>query len=365
MKREARMLLVRFPRLTGSFGREVQLPVGSRPTGGDAASPRPRLRTADEGCHPSQGGKIRGKGEKETIGHDKCVRVCLTDEKAKCLTKEQALTIQIVNSLRDAAQHYMLEVSEHQLYLYAQAGVTLYSDLLATVFKWNIREHVPERVLPVCTATPKDIQSLVKAEFDDIKALVGPKSRKMLQARSRVRALAVIESSVNGERTQPGEGDLNRLLKKVRAGKSWRDLFPGIASLELSANTEEGIPVAIRITKKEGEAVHLVPEGTPGAMIVSVKRVNELDFDSLGLKDLADKIKISQPRTLALVKHLNLQGSSEFFKVVQIGGVTFKRYSMKALDELQKAFKTVDMDKIWSLNKPTGKPSAPSSATSS
>jgi hypothetical protein len=23
-----------------------------------------------------KGGKIRGKGEKETIGHDKCVRVC-------------------------------------------------------------------------------------------------------------------------------------------------------------------------------------------------------------------------------------------------------------------------------------------------
>ena len=65
-------------------------------------------------------------------------------------------------------------------------------------------------------------------------------------------------------------------------------------------------------------------------MIVSVKRVNELDFYSLGLKDLADKIKISQPRTLALVKHLNLQGSSEFFKVVQIGGVTLKRYSTKA-----------------------------------
>ncbi len=132
-----------------------------------------------------------------------------------------------------------------------------------------------------------------------------------LQARSRVRALAVIEASVNGERTQPGEGDLNRLLKKVREGKSWRDLFAGIASLELSADTEEGIPVAIRITNKEGEAVHLVPEGTPGAMIVSVKRVNELAFYSLGLKELAEKLKISQPRMLALVKHLNLQGSSE------------------------------------------------------
>ena len=99
-------------------------------------------------------------------------------------------------------------------------------------------------------------------------------------------------------------------------------------------------------------------------MIVSVKRVNELDFYSLGLKELAEKLKISQPRTLALVKHLNLQGSSEFFKAVQIGGVIFKRYSMKALDELQKAFKTVDMDKVWLLNKPTGKRPAPSMSSS-
>jgi hypothetical protein len=66
-----------------------------------------------------RGGRIRERGQRETFGHDKCVRVCLSDEKAKCLSTEQALTIQIVNSLRDAAQHYMLEVSEQQLYLYA------------------------------------------------------------------------------------------------------------------------------------------------------------------------------------------------------------------------------------------------------
>ena len=122
------------------------------------------------------------------------------------------------------------------------------------------REHVPERVLPVCTATPKDIQSLVKAEFDDIKALVGPKSRKMLQARSRVRALAVIES-VGSTASEPNQ-ESEQALEEGESGQVWWDLFPGIASLELSANTEEGIPVAIRITKKEGEAVHLVPEGS-------------------------------------------------------------------------------------------------------
>jgi hypothetical protein len=90
--------------------------------------------------------------------------------------------------------------------------------------------------------------------------------------------------------------------------------------------------VAIRITKKEGQPVHLVPEGTPGAIIVSVKKVNELDYYSLGLKDLADKASLNQPRALALVKHLDLQSSTEFFKEVRIGKVVFKRYSQKALE---------------------------------
>ncbi|MFN7916326.1 MAG: hypothetical protein U0Q55_13380 [Vicinamibacterales bacterium] len=303
-----------------------------------------------------RGGRIRENGQNETIGHDKCVRVCLTDEKSRCLSNEQALTIQIVNGLRDAAQHYLLEVSEQQLYLYAQAGLTLYADLLKSVFGWAINDHVPERVLPVCTSTPKDMQGLVKAEFDDIKGLVAPKSRKMLQARARIRGLAVIEASLNGERSQPGDDELNGLLLKVRGGAGWRDLFPGIASLEISTNPDDGVPVSIRITKKEGAPVHLVPEGTPGAMIVSVKRVNELDYYSLGLKDLAEKMGLSQPQTLALVRHLSLQTSSEYFKEVEIGKVRFKRYSRKALDALKQSMKTVDMAKVWEMYKPSGKP---------
>src|SRR5450759_5234607 len=46
-----------------------------------------------------RGGRIREPGASETYGHDKCVRVCLTDQTARCLTNEQALTIQIINSL--------------------------------------------------------------------------------------------------------------------------------------------------------------------------------------------------------------------------------------------------------------------------
>ncbi len=302
-----------------------------------------------------RGGRIREPREKETIGFDKCVRKCVSEEKVKCLTNEQALTVQIVNSLRDAAQHYMVHVSEQQLYLYAQAGVTLYGDILQSVFGQNLRDQLPDRVLPVCASPPKDLPSVVKAEFEDIKSLIAPKSRKALQARAKIRALAVVEASLNGVRSQPGEGELNRLLKQVREGKTWQQLFPGVASLELAADGD-GIGVAIRLTKSEGEPVHLVPEGTPGATVVSVKRVNELGFYSLGLGDLAQKLGISAPRVLALIKHLKLQDRDEFFRELHIGAARFKRYSPKALSTLQETLKIVDMEKVWQLNKPTGKP---------
>jgi hypothetical protein len=182
-----------------------------------------------------------------------------------------------------------------------------------------------------------------------------PKSRKALQARAKVRALAVVEASLNGVRSQPGEGELNKLLDQVRSGKNWEELFPGVASLEL-ATDGAGIGIAIRLTKSEGEPVHLVPEGTPGATVVSVKRVNELGFYSLGLKDLAEKMGLSAPRVLALIKHLKLQEKDEFFRDIRIGKVNFKRYSPNALKTLQETVKVVEMDKVWELHRPTGKP---------
>jgi hypothetical protein len=166
-----------------------------------------------------------------------------------------------------------------------------------------------------------------------------------------------VEASVNGISSQPGEGDLNKLLKEVRRGTAWNDLFPGVASLELTTDLADGIPVAVRLTKKEGQAVHLVPEGTPGATIVSVKRVNELDYYSLGLNDLAKKTGLSPNRTIALIRHLKLQDSTEFFRAIPIGKSIFKRYSQKALDALHQALKTVDMQKVWALHRPRTKTS--------
>jgi len=293
-----------------------------------------------------KGGRIREPFAKETIGHEKCVRKCLTEEKVKCLTEEQGLTIQIINSFRDAAQHDIVELSEQELYMYCQSGLTLYKDLLNKELNENLKNYLPERVLPVSTEPPKDLHTMVEADFTEIKELLKPRSRRQIEATSKLKALAIVEASLEGIRSQPSELELRKLVKEVQSGKSWQEIFPGVASLELSTEGT-GIKVDIRITKKEGEAVHLVPEGTPGATVLAVKRVNELDFYSLGLKDLADKLEITSPKALALVNHLNLQGSDDYYKKIKIGKNEFKRYSARALDVLKKTLPTVDLALIW------------------
>ena len=76
-----------------------------------------------------RGGKIRGDQKDLTIGFDTCVRKCVSDESIRCLGDDDAFSVQNLNSLRDAAQHYLVELPENLLYIYAQAAVTLFSRL--------------------------------------------------------------------------------------------------------------------------------------------------------------------------------------------------------------------------------------------
>lgn len=292
-----------------------------------------------------KGGKIREAYARETIGHEKCVRKCISQPKVKCLTEEQGLTIQIINSLRDAAQHDIVELSEQELYMYSQAGVTLFRDLLRQEFKEELKSYMPERVLPVSTEPPRDLHTMVEADFKEIQHLLKPNSRRQIEAKSKLKSLAIVEASLEGVRSQPGELELRKMVRDIKEGKSWQDIFPGVASLQLET-TGTGINVDIRITKKEGEAVHLVPEGTPGATVLVVKRVNELDYYSLGAKNLADKVGLTMYKLLALVWHLKLQESDEYYKILRIGSQVYKRYSKKAYEAIVAALEKVEMAKI-------------------
>jgi hypothetical protein len=113
--------------------------------------------------------------------------------------------------------------------------------------------------------------------------------------------MAVIEGSVENDPLQPGEGELNRLLKCDAGGEGFKDLFPGLAALRFDTSGT-GPTTSLRITKTQGIPITLVKEGDSGAVAVAVKRVDELSYYSLGLRELSHKIGLS-PACAAMPSH--------------------------------------------------------------
>jgi hypothetical protein len=293
-----------------------------------------------------RGGKTREKRAKETIGFDKCVRLSLTDGKIKYLNEEQALVLQTINGLRDAAQHHLLDISESQLYVHVQSGVTLFRDLLRSVFGQELATYLPTRVLPVSTSPPSDLATLFESEVAEIEKLLKPGRRRWLEARARLRPLAILDATIKGEKGQPSDSDLRRIGKEISKGATRDDLFPGVAAVDIVAHVT-GPSLSLRLSKKEGVPIQLVPEGTPGASVVAVKRVNELDFYSLGAKQLGEKVGLTTPKVVAVVDHLGLRKDQECYKEFKIGSQTHKRYSPKAIDKIKGCLAKESINEIW------------------
>lgn len=294
-----------------------------------------------------KGGSIREvKKAGTTIGFDMCLRKCLSDAALKCLSEDDAVALQTLNTLRDAAQHHIIEVSEEFLYVNAQAAVTLFGRLGTDALGMPLRTEIPARILPVCARPPRDLGEIFDAEFADIKALVAPKSRKRLDAHARLRAMAVLQASLDGRKSQATEQELEAIVKQIIAGQDWRDIFPGVSCLTIDPEGD-GPGLVIRLTKNKGEAVKLVKDGDPSATVVAVHKVNELDYYNLGLKDLAKKLRRTPPKLLRLIEHDGIQADVECFKVLKVGSQVYKRYSKKALGVLETRLKEVDLNKLW------------------
>ncbi len=293
-----------------------------------------------------RGGRIREKRAKETIGFDACVRRALSDGQIKVLTEEQALVLQTLNGLRDAAQHHLLEISEGQLYVHIQSGVTLFRDLLKSVFQQELVSHLPERVLPVSTTPPTDLATLFDSEISEIKKLLRPGKRRQVEALARLRPLAILDGTIRGEKGQPSDSDLRKLGADVLGGKNWGDVFQGVAAVDITTEGA-GPSLALRITKKEGPGFHLVKEGTPGATVIAVKRVDDRGYYNLSATALAKKVGLTRPKAVAVVDYLGLREREDCYKVFEFGKSLHPRYSQMAIEEILACLKTKSADEIW------------------
>lgn len=301
-----------------------------------------------------KGGRIKEKRERETLGFSSCVRKAFSDGAIKFLNEEEVLTLQSLNGLRDAAQHYTLEMSEQYLYFQAQAGLTLFRDITKRVFDIDLKTKLPVRVLPLSTTPPMDIHAFFSTEIGEIKKLIQPKSRKELEAIEKLRALSIMENSIQGNESQPSDAELKALTKKLKQDSTLEQIFPSVSTLTFTQNGY-GPSLDLRITKTEGVPVTVVPVGTPGAAVVAIKRVNELEFYTLNLTALSEKTKVSTAKLLAVVKELKLQENQDAFKEIKIGTQVYKRYSPLALDILKKGLPKLDIESIWQKNRPKTK----------
>lgn len=296
-----------------------------------------------------RGGKIRRPGANQTIGFDECVRKALTGKRIKFLNEEQALLLQGINSLRDASQHHLVYISEQHLYIQAQAGLTLFHAILKDVFATDLCSKLPERVLPLSTTPPTDLLTIFENEVKEIEQLLRPGKRRSVEILARLRGLAIIEGAINGEKLQPSDEQLDRIGNEIRAGKHWDQIFPGVASINITASGY-GPSIDLHITKNEGIKVQLVPEGTPGATVVAFRRVDELGFYNLGRDQLAKKVGLSGPKTTAMIRYLGIQSDPDCFKEFTIGKTKHLRYSQKAITKIKDALKNCsaeDIENIW------------------
>jgi hypothetical protein len=193
----------------------------------------------------------------------------LSDGKVKFLTDEQALTLQPINGLRDSAQHHLVDISEGHLYLQAQSGITLHRDLRRTVFDEDLRDLLPDRVLPIATQAPLDPVALFTEEIEEIAGLLRPGRRQGTEAVADCEPCRLWMARFKAS-AYPSEYQLRKMGSKISAGAtSIDDLFPGIAAVGFVAESS-GSNINLRITKREGIPVKLVQEGSPDASVVGV-----------------------------------------------------------------------------------------------
>lgn len=293
-----------------------------------------------------KGGRIREPREKNTIGFDACIRRALSAPKVKFLSDEQALVLQAINGLRDAAQHHLVDLSENQLYFHAQSGVTLFRDLIRTVFNEQLSDFLPDRVLPISTVAVVNPLLMFEEELEEVRRLLAPGTRKQAEAEAKLRSLAIMDGSMRGEFTQPGESELKKIGRQIKDGKSLEDVFPGITSVDFSTEGN-GPQISLRIAKKEGVPVTLVPEGTPNSGVVAVRRVDELGFYNLGHRELVVKVGLTTNKTTAAIRVLGLKEEPDCFKSFKIGGTTHQRYSQNAVSRIQGLLAQKTEQDIW------------------
>lgn len=294
-------------------------------------------------------GSIHTKEGKYTYSFDKCLSVA--SEQLKLLSSDEKATLSILDAQRDQAAHYYIDISEDVLYVHAQSGVTLFDTLLQKGFSKRLADFLPSRVLPISTRPPRDLSVLINSELSEVDRLLAAGRRQGAQAAAKLRTILAFSSGAmqeNGNRIS--ESEINSAIEKRRKKKDWNAILPEIAQLTLSTDGT-GIPISMKITKEATISFKIAKPGDEIQGTLVKQEVDPWTVFNLGSKQLAEKLGLTLPKTLALIYEMDIQSNPECYRELKHRSQIFNGYSMKALNLLRDSMKNADMNEIWARYK--------------
>ena len=275
--------------------------------------------------------KVFDKDTGKSIGFEKCLRLC---QSSHGLTESEAGVFRAVDKLRDAAQHWFIYVSEDLLYMHTRAMVTAFDAYLKRALDMDLHSHIPPRVLPVSTKPPGDFDFLVDREYKLIAELLAPGRRQRDEARARIRSMLAMEAIVQ-DGVEISEKDINRIEKAVKDGKTFEEVFPRLNTI--GTETEgEGPSITVHFTKKQGAPVQFVAGDDP-AGAAAVREVDLRKKFHMRASDLAKALKLKEPRSLALRRHLEVDGDNGCCHVFEFGKTKIPCFSDNARNRMKEA----------------------------
>jgi hypothetical protein len=186
-------------------------------------------------------------------------------------------------------------------------------------------------------------------QYTQIQRLLRPGTRKRAEARAHIRALLSMEAHV-AEDVLVTEKDVTRVERAIKQGRSRQQVFPRFGSLGTSVEGT-GATLTVRFSKKEGAPVRFVPADDPR----EAAAVRELDLQRkyhLSPKQLAEHAGLTQPKALALRRHLAIDEDEDSYHVFVFDSQRIPRYSDNALRQMRAALDEVDMDEVWAQHRP-------------
>lgn len=294
--------------------------------------------------------RVFDKRKGRSIGFDKTVNV--SSEHLQ-LSPEQCGLLRAIDALRDDEQHFLGELNEGLLYLHVRAGVTLFADVLERHFEEQLADHLPNRVLPISTDPPTELDVLIDEQYAQIKKLLQPGKRRRAEARAQIRALLAMEAHLAAE-VSVTEKDVNRVENAIRTNRLRADVFPRLGGLGTTIEGS-GVTITVKFSKREGAPVRLIAADDPREA-AAVRQVDLQRKYQHSATDLARLTHLTLPRSRALRLELEIDGNDDLHHTFVFDSQRISRYSDAALQRMREAIRAgIEMDDIWERHRPRGR----------